>query len=412
MRRVLSGEARILVGTQMVTKGHHFPDLALVVVLNADAGLFSTDFRAAERLAQTIVQVAGRAGRERARGEVLIQTEYPEHPLLQSLLRDGYAGFAAAALAEREAARWPPFGHLALLRASTRSSNGALQFLAGARAAGGRAAGAHARAGRLRHGPPAAGRWATLQAGCSKAPSARHCIASSMHGCRGSKSWRARSACATCSMLIRSISSRPRPTEIGLRAHRLRQGLLELKSELERLVADALQTLTGGMLPTSVDPAWINVERTRDSSHGDYACNIALRLAKSSGRAPRELAEALIAALPPNPLISRTEVAGVGFINFHLAPAAHSAVLQPILEDGARFGESDSARGANVILEFVSANPTGPLHVGHGRQAAYGATLAGTFCAPPAIGVFREYYINDGGRADGHPDAQRLAALS
>ncbi len=130
---VLSGEARILVGTQMVTKGHHFPGISLVVVLNADQGLFSTDFRAAERLAQTIVQVAGRAGRERNRGEVLIQTEYPEHPLLQSLLSGGYEGFAAAALVEREAARWPPFGRLAVLRASTRSSGGALEFLAAAR---------------------------------------------------------------------------------------------------------------------------------------------------------------------------------------------------------------------------------------------------------------------------------------
>jgi primosomal protein N' (replication factor Y) len=130
---VLSGTARILVGTQMVTKGHHFPGISLVVVLNADQGLFSTDFRAAERLAQTIVQVAGRAGRERNRGEVLIQTEYPEHPLLQSLLSGGYEGFAAAALLERAAARWPPFGRLAVLRASTRSSGGALQFLATAR---------------------------------------------------------------------------------------------------------------------------------------------------------------------------------------------------------------------------------------------------------------------------------------
>jgi primosomal protein N' (replication factor Y) len=130
---VLSGGARILVGTQMVTKGHHFPGVSLVVVLNADQGLFSTDFRAAERLAQTIVQVAGRAGRERNRGEVLIQTEYPEHPLLQSLLSGGYEGFAAVALIERAAARWPPFGRLALLRASTRSSGGALEFLAAAR---------------------------------------------------------------------------------------------------------------------------------------------------------------------------------------------------------------------------------------------------------------------------------------
>jgi primosomal protein N' (replication factor Y) len=130
---VLSGAARILVGTQMVTKGHHFPGISLVVVLNADQGLFSTDFRAAERLAQTIVQVAGRAGRERNRGEVLIQTQYPEHPLLRSLLSGGYEGFAASALVERQAAQWPPFGRLAVLRASTRSSDGALAFLAAAR---------------------------------------------------------------------------------------------------------------------------------------------------------------------------------------------------------------------------------------------------------------------------------------
>ena len=102
--RIASGEARILVGTQMVTKGHDFPNVTLVVVLNADQGLFSTDFRAPERLAQTIIQVAGRAGRGTKPGEVLIQTEYPEHPLLQSLLKEGYDGFARAALAERAAA--------------------------------------------------------------------------------------------------------------------------------------------------------------------------------------------------------------------------------------------------------------------------------------------------------------------
>jgi primosomal protein N' (replication factor Y) len=131
---VHSGQTRILVGTQMVTKGHHFPDVSLVVVLNADQGLFSTDYRAAERVAQTIVQVAGRAGREKLRGEVLLQTEYPEHPLLQSLLSGGYEAFAATALAEREAARWPPFGRLALLRASSTTSEGALEFLSAVRA--------------------------------------------------------------------------------------------------------------------------------------------------------------------------------------------------------------------------------------------------------------------------------------
>jgi primosomal protein N' (replication factor Y) len=133
MRSVRSGEARILVGTQIVTKGHHFPGIALAVVLNADQGLFSTDFRAAERLAQTIVQVAGRAGREFARGEVLIQTEYPDHPLLQSLLAGGYEGFAAAALRERAEARWPPYGRLALLRASSVHAAAALEFLTAAR---------------------------------------------------------------------------------------------------------------------------------------------------------------------------------------------------------------------------------------------------------------------------------------
>lgn len=129
MARVASGEARILVGTQMVTKGHHFPDLTLVVVVNGDQGLFSTDFRAAERLAQTIVQVGGRAGRGTRAGEVLIQTEYPGHPLLGSLLQGGYEGFAQAMLAERAAAQWPPFSHLALLRASGTAPDAALAFL-------------------------------------------------------------------------------------------------------------------------------------------------------------------------------------------------------------------------------------------------------------------------------------------
>lgn len=129
MQRIHSGEARILVGTQMVAKGHDFPDLTLVVVLNADQGLFSTDFRAAERLAQTIVQVAGRAGRASKPGEVLIQTEYPDHPLLRSLLEGGYEAFAATALAEREAAGWPPYAHLAALRASAVELPPAIDFL-------------------------------------------------------------------------------------------------------------------------------------------------------------------------------------------------------------------------------------------------------------------------------------------
>jgi primosomal protein N' (replication factor Y) len=129
-----SGEARILVGTQMVTKGHDFPNVTLVVVLNADQGLFSSDFRAPERLAQTIVQVAGRAGRGAKPGEVLIQTEFPEHPLLTSLLTAGYDGFANTALAERRQAGWPPYSRLAALRDSAPDAAAALEFLREARA--------------------------------------------------------------------------------------------------------------------------------------------------------------------------------------------------------------------------------------------------------------------------------------
>jgi primosomal protein N' (replication factor Y) len=133
--RMSGGEARILVGTQMVAKGHDFPSLTLVVVLNADQGLFSTDFRAAERLAQTIVQVAGRAGRANRPGEVLIQTEYPEHPLLSGLLTGGYDAFASAALEERRVAAWPPFSRLAALRVSALEAETAIRFLEAARRA-------------------------------------------------------------------------------------------------------------------------------------------------------------------------------------------------------------------------------------------------------------------------------------
>jgi primosomal protein N' (replication factor Y) len=129
LARVDSKEVRILVGTQMLTKGHDFPNVTLVVVLNADQGLFSADFRAGERLAQTIVQVAGRAGRAERPGEVLIQTEYPEHPLLKLLLAGGYEAFAAGALQEREQSEWPPFARIALLRAEAATALAPMKFL-------------------------------------------------------------------------------------------------------------------------------------------------------------------------------------------------------------------------------------------------------------------------------------------
>lgn len=127
--RINTGAANILVGTQMLAKGHHFPNVTLAVILNADQGLFSADFRGSEKLAQSILQVAGRAGRGDRAGEVLIQTEYPDHPLLQRLLSGGYDDFADAAMAERETAHWPPFARLILLRAESESTQRAMQFL-------------------------------------------------------------------------------------------------------------------------------------------------------------------------------------------------------------------------------------------------------------------------------------------
>jgi arginyl-tRNA synthetase len=170
-----------------------------------------------------------------------------------------------------------------------------------------------------------------------------------------------------------------------------------LKQELARLVADALQRLGADVLGTAVDPSSISIERARERSHGDYSCNVALRLAKPSGRSPRELAAAIIAALAPSPWVAGVQVGGAGFINFTLADEAYYGTLRAIHAERERYGESDAGRGLRIMLEFVSANPTGPLHVGHGRQAAYGATLANLLRAT-GHEVHREYYINDAGR--------------
>ena len=124
-----TGDAQILVGTQMLSKGHHFPNLELVVVVNADQGLFSTDFRGSERLAQSLVQVSGRAGREKKQGRVIIQTAFPQHPFWSELLNGGYERVANSELVAREAAAWPPFSRLALVRASAAKRQDCWQFL-------------------------------------------------------------------------------------------------------------------------------------------------------------------------------------------------------------------------------------------------------------------------------------------
>jgi arginyl-tRNA synthetase len=170
-----------------------------------------------------------------------------------------------------------------------------------------------------------------------------------------------------------------------------------MKSLLTQLLSDAVQTLqTQGDLPRDANIS-ISLERTRDRRHGDFASNLAMVLCKQARSKPRDLAEKLVAALPANNQVTRVEIAGPGFINFYLSPAAFHATVRQILVQEDQYGRSDVGEGKSVQVEFVSANPTGPLHVGHGRGAAYGATVADLL---DAIGykVHREYYVNDAGR--------------
>jgi arginyl-tRNA synthetase len=162
-------------------------------------------------------------------------------------------------------------------------------------------------------------------------------------------------------------------------------------------VRDAVAALPAELRPADITQSPTLVERTRDSSHGDFATNAAMQLAKAAKRKPRELAQAIIDALPASEHVARVEIAGPGFINFFLAPAAYHRELTRVLDEGNAYGRSTLGGGQRVIVEFVSANPTGPLHVGHGRHAAFGATLANLLDAT-GYKVHREYYINDAGR--------------
>ena len=139
------------------------------------------------------------------------------------------------------------------------------------------------------------------------------------------------------------------------------------------------------------------IERTRDSRHGDFATNIAMRLAKSAGKNPRELAAQIIKHLPTSELIDKVEIAGPGFINFHLGSTAFHQEIACILGSGDNYGRQTAKGKPRYLLEFVSANPTGPLHIGHGRHAAFGATL-GNLIEAVGYQVDREYYLNDTGR--------------
>ncbi|HVY81978.1 MAG TPA: arginine--tRNA ligase [Steroidobacteraceae bacterium] len=170
-----------------------------------------------------------------------------------------------------------------------------------------------------------------------------------------------------------------------------------MKQQLEQLVFTALNQLVGSLLTEAPDASTVTVERTRDAQHGDFATNVAMRLAKAARRNPRELAAAIVAALPANNLIAKAEVAGAGFINFFLVKDVLAREVSRIHELGDRYGRSALGQGQRIIVEFVSANPTGPLHVAHGRHAAYGASLSNVLAAA-GFNVHREYYINDAGR--------------
>jgi arginyl-tRNA synthetase len=170
-----------------------------------------------------------------------------------------------------------------------------------------------------------------------------------------------------------------------------------LKHELENLLVSALAGLQAtGAIPHDHGVS-ITVEHTKSKEHGDFASNLALVLAKVMRAKPREIAEKLVKALPASSKVAKVEIAGAGFINFFLTPSAFHDVIRETLDAGKAYGRSRAGQGRPVQVEFVSANPTGPLHVGHGRGAAYGATLANLL---DAVGfkVHREYYINDAGR--------------
>lgn len=170
-----------------------------------------------------------------------------------------------------------------------------------------------------------------------------------------------------------------------------------MKTQIQALIGQALSRLrTEGRLPAEADPA-IHIERTRNPAHGDLASNVAMLLARQARQKPRDLADAIIAALPSSPLVERAEVAGPGFINLFLKSDAYHGVVGRILQEGEGFGRGDVGQGQSVQVEFVSANPTGPLHVGHGRGAAYGASVANLLAAS-GFTVQREYYVNDAGR--------------
>jgi arginyl-tRNA synthetase len=170
-----------------------------------------------------------------------------------------------------------------------------------------------------------------------------------------------------------------------------------MKDQVVELIGGAVsQLLTDGVL-TEGDIPTPQVDHTRDPSHGDLATNIAMVLAKRAGMAPRDLAAAIVERIPTNTVISRCDIAGPGFINFHISQASNIQIVEKILASGPHFGRTDDGAGKRVQVEFVSANPTGPLHVGHGRGAAIGDALC-RLLDNAGWSVHSEFYYNDAGQ--------------
>ena len=166
----------------------------------------------------------------------------------------------------------------------------------------------------------------------------------------------------------------------------------DIKSHLAVLFTDALSRVSA-----EITDITIAIDRPRETAHGDYACNLAMKLAKRLRCNPRDVAVRIQAALPVSEWILKTEIAGAGFINIFLQPGAQQQIVPHILAQADKYGRNRSGAGKTVQVEFVSANPTGPLHVGHGRGAAYGASLS-NLLATSGYTVSREYYVNDAGR--------------
>jgi len=169
-----------------------------------------------------------------------------------------------------------------------------------------------------------------------------------------------------------------------------------MKDQLQELLTKCVQDLISkGILKEM--PSKIRIDHTKDNSHGDYATNIALMLSKQAKMSPVELAKIIIDQFEQKNFIKKIEIAGPGFINFFISQESSSSIVNEILTQAASYGCSDIGQGKKVLLEYVSANPTGPLHVGHGRGAAYGATVSNLLRNAGFI-VDNEYYVNDAGR--------------